>query len=129
MPLARANGPKFFAHAADDVHPLAGHCTNKEAFVRATFSRLAAIMREPLRLILENVVGGGHEDQAVVEFRAIACKNGTQLDYGADKMLIRTPELDLDNRYAWALKFNRERKIVRVHAYLDSAFRSRIKSI
>jgi hypothetical protein len=64
-------------------HPLAGHYTSKEGFVRATFARLAAIMREPLRLVLENVVGGGHEDQAVVELRAMAvCKNGTQLDYG-----------------------------------------------
>ncbi|KAJ7808895.1 hypothetical protein B0H14DRAFT_1508476 [Mycena olivaceomarginata] len=86
-------------------HPLAGHYTSKEAFVRATLARLAAIMREPLRLVLENVVGGGHEDQAVVELRAIAvCKN----------------ELDFNDRYAWVLKFNRERKIVRVHAYLDS---------
>jgi hypothetical protein len=78
-------------------HPLAGHYTSKVTFVRAMFARLAAIVREPLRLVLENVVGGGHEDRALVELRAIAvCKNGTQLDYGADKMLIRAPELDFD---------------------------------
>lgn len=35
-------------------------------------------------------------------------------------MLIRVPGLDFDNRYTWVLKFNHERKIVQVHAYLDS---------
>ncbi|KAJ7457649.1 ketosteroid isomerase-like protein [Mycena galericulata] len=111
-PLEQGDGKGFFAHVADDVdwtvmghHPLAGHYTSKQAFAQATLARLARIMREPLRLALENVVGGDAEEQAVVELSANGvCKNG----------------LKFDNRYAWVLKFDGNAKIVRVHAYLDS---------
>jgi hypothetical protein len=35
-------------------------------------------------------------------------------------MLIHIPGLDFDNHYVWVLKFNRERKIIWVHVYLNS---------
>lgn len=82
-----SSGSKQFLHdhVANDVdwtveghHPLAGHYTSKDAFVKATFGRLERIMREPgLRLVVENVVRGTEDGFAVVELKAVAvCKNG-----------------------------------------------------
>ncbi|KAJ7695788.1 hypothetical protein B0H17DRAFT_1055566 [Mycena rosella] len=91
-------------------HPLAGRFTSKQDFIGGAFKRLGSIMKEPMQLVVENVVGGGEEDHAVVELKAIAvCKNG----------------LDFNNRYAWVLKFDMERKIVQVHMYLDSELTKR----
>ncbi|KAJ7705514.1 ketosteroid isomerase-like protein, partial [Mycena rosella] len=111
-PLSVPDGDAFFVHVADDVHwtvmghhPLAGRYTSKQAFIDGTFQRLGRTMKQPIKLVLQNVVGGGQENHGVVELKAVAvCKNG----------------LDFDNRYAWVVKFNLERKIVQVHAYLDS---------
>ncbi|KAJ7087153.1 hypothetical protein C8R44DRAFT_900856 [Mycena epipterygia] len=106
-------GHDFHLHFVDDAewtvlghHPLAGRYTSKQAVIRSTFQRLSNIMKGPIRLVVENVVGGGEEDQAVVELKMIAvCKNG----------------LDFVNQYVWVIKFNMERQIVQVHAYPDSA--------
>ncbi|KAJ6536578.1 hypothetical protein DFH09DRAFT_1091318 [Mycena vulgaris] len=111
-PVSRANGKDFFIHVAEDVdwtvtghHPLAGRYTRKQASINGTVQQLSGIMKEPLKLAPENVVGGGQESHAVVELKAVAVyKNG----------------LNFDNRYAWVLKFDEAKKMVQVHAYLDS---------
>ena len=93
-PLANADYKEFFSHVADNVdwtimghHPIAGHYTTRDAFLHAS-QRLGAIMQEPMKLVLENIVGGDHEDQAVVELKTVAvCKNGKPDSFCTGEML------------------------------------------
>ena len=106
--------PRFFDRVADDVawtvegvHPLAGSYTSKAAFVSATFDRLAALMRDGVRLQLRHLVVDG--DTVVSELAA----SSTTLE-GAR----------YDNHLCWVCRFAGTEVgdlIVEVRAYLDSA--------
>ncbi|KAJ7104478.1 hypothetical protein B0H15DRAFT_896981 [Mycena belliarum] len=115
-PLSVGNTAGFFAHVAGDVewtvmgHNPFGEYSSKEELMRSALQRLGAIMKEPLTLTIDNVVGGGQEARAVVEIELHGvCKNG----------------LDFDVRYAFSVKFNVDRKIVEVREYRDSALVNR----
>lgn len=104
----------FFDRVADDVdwtvqgtHPLAGRYTSKEAFVDATFGRLAPLMRDGTQLEVRHLVVDGVV--AVAELHALS----TTLD-GAP----------YDNTLCWVCRFDAAEPgatIVEVRAYLDSA--------
>ena len=100
----------FFKHVAEDVdwsvmgtHPLAGHYFSQKAFVEGTFAKLAKVLPEGAELHTEHVIVQG--DQAVVDLHSLA---------------IAKNDMRFDNRYCWVVYF-RDRVIVRVRAYLDSA--------
>lgn len=105
---------RFFDQVADDVswtvegtHPLAGAFTSKAEFVRATFDRLAPLMRDRVRLELRGLLVDG--DTVVAELQA----SSTTLE-GAP----------YDNRLCWVCRFAGTAvtdPIVEVRAYLDSA--------
>ncbi|PJJ65106.1 nuclear transport factor 2 family protein [Compostimonas suwonensis] len=104
----------FFDQVADDVswtvegtHPLAGAFTSKTEFVRATFDRLAPLMRDQVRLRLLRVFIDG--DTVIAELQA----GSTTLEGSP-----------YDNRLCWVCRFAgtaADDLIVEVHAYLDSA--------
>jgi ketosteroid isomerase-like protein len=108
--LESGHGDAFFAHVADDVvwtvmgtHPLAGEYLSKADFIAGTFAKLGQVLPQGAQLHVEHLIVKG--DQAVVELHSLAtAKNGMRFD----------------NRYCWIVSFEGER-IVRVHAYLDSA--------
>ncbi|SRR5579883_60749 len=108
--LEHGNEENFFKHVADDVdwtvmgtHPLAGHYTSKQAFLHATFSKLAPLFAHGLQLHVEHITMAGN--RAIVELRSMAtAKSG----------------LRFDNRYCWIVDFG-DLRIIRVRAYLDSA--------
>ena len=90
----------------EGVNPLAGTYTSKEEFQRATFDRLAPLMREGIHLRLENVVVDG--TTVVAELSA----DSTTLD-GAPYRY----------RLCWVCTFEGTDpgdRIVEVRAYLDS---------
>jgi len=101
----------FFTHVADEVdwtvhgtHPLAGHFRTKQAFIDATFARIARILRGGTQLRVVHVLTDGG-DWATVEMQSMAtAANGMRFD----------------NRYCWVVRFEND-KIVQVRAYLDSA--------
>jgi len=105
---------QFFERVSDEVtwtvegvHPLAGTFTSKTEFMRATFDRLAALMRDGVRLHLRHLVVDG--DTAVAELSA----SSTTLE-GAR----------YDNHLCWVCRFAGTEvgdHIVEVRAYLDSA--------
>jgi ketosteroid isomerase-like protein len=105
-----ATTSEFFDQVADDVrwtvmgtHQLAGTYTDKKSFMTSTFERLAVLMRDGVRLRLQNLYSDG--DTAIAELRATS----TTLDGSP-----------FDNTYCWVCRFEGNR-IVEVRAYLDSA--------
>ena len=108
--LEQGDGVGFFEHVADDVdwtvegtHPLAGRYRSKQAFLAATFEKLAKVLPQGAQLATQNVMIDGA--WAIVELRSMAtAKNGMRFD----------------NRYCWVCRFANGR-IVEVRAYLDSA--------
>lgn len=104
----------FFDRVADDVRwtvhgtsPISGCFTSKSEFVDATFQRLAAVMRDQVRLQLLRLHVDG--DVAIAELRA----DSTTLE-----------GTHYDNRVCWICRFDGQRGgdlIVEVAAYLDSA--------
>ena len=100
---------RFFEHVADDVdwtvegtHPLAGRYRSKQAFLDATFVRLAGVLSDGVHLVVEHVFVDG--DTAIAELYSTSTTNE-----GAP----------FDNRYCWVCRFDGE-TIVNVRAYLDS---------
>lgn len=90
------------------THPVAGRFTSRSDFYDATLKRLGAILKEPLKMRIRNVIGGGDHEWAVVELIAQAeCKNG----------------LNYEQMYAWVVRFSPkpDAKVIQVRAYLDSA--------
>ncbi|KAI9713806.1 MAG: hypothetical protein M1820_000536 [Bogoriella megaspora] len=91
-------------------HPLAGAFHSPQEFQAATVARLQKIMKEddPVKLAVTQVVRGGEQDWGVVEMKAIGgtCKNGRKWT----------------NQYVWFHRWNKNRKIVEVRTYMDSAF-------
>ncbi|MEJ2868656.1 hypothetical protein WCD74_12865 [Actinomycetospora sp. OC33-EN08] len=104
----------FFERVADDVdwtvagtHPIAGHYTDKRAFLEATFDRLRPLMRDAVRLELRNLVVDGAT--VVVELQAMSTTlDGSPYDYVL----------------CWVCRFDSAEPgatVVEVRAYLDSA--------
>jgi uncharacterized protein len=102
--------PEFWDRVVDDVdwtvegtHPLAGRYRGKQAFLDATFSRLAGVLDGGVKLEVEHVYVDG--DTAIAELVSTSRTNE-----GAP----------FTNRYCWVCRFERN-AIVEVRAYLDSA--------
>ncbi|SDK72459.1 hypothetical protein SAMN05660337_0999 [Maridesulfovibrio ferrireducens] len=113
--LENGDADSFFANVSANVdwtvmgtHPLAGHYTSLEDFRQNTFKRLAPCLTAPIQLVLKTVFIDG--DTAIVELQATSqAKSGW----------------DFDNQYCWIIEF-RDKKIVRVRAYLDSNMVARL---
>ena len=113
--LENGDGATFFEHVADNVdwivegtHPLAGHYRSKKAFIEGTFAKLSQVLPHGAQLYVEDLIV--KDDEAVIELHSLAtAKNGMRFD----------------NRYCWVVYF-RDRRIVRVRAYLDSAMVARL---
>lgn len=109
--LESGAGDKFFEHVADNVdwtvegtHPLAGRYHSEQGFYNNTFARLNKVLPGGTQLRVENVLIDGN--WAVVELRSYAtAKNGMRFD----------------NKYCWVIRFDEQKMIVEVRAYLDSA--------
>ncbi|RSS79382.1 nuclear transport factor 2 family protein [Streptomyces sp. WAC06614] len=102
--------PEFWARVSDDVdwtvqgtHPLAGRYRGKEAFLDATFRRLAGVLKGGARLKVEHLHVDG--DVTVAELLSTSVT-----EEGAP----------FANRYCWVCRFDGD-TIVEVRAYLDSA--------
>jgi ketosteroid isomerase-like protein len=100
---------RFFDAVADDVdwtvegtHPLAGRYRTKQAFLDATFVRLAEVLSDGVHLEVERVFVDG--DTAIVEL------------YSTSTTREGAP---FANRYCWVCRFDGD-TIVNVRAYLDS---------
>jgi ketosteroid isomerase-like protein len=100
---------RFFDHVSDDVdwtvegtHPLAGRYLSKQAFLDATFGRLAEVLSGGVHLEVEQVFVDG--DTAIAELYSTSATNE-----GAS----------FANRYCWVCRFGGD-TIVTVRAYLDS---------
>ena len=113
--LAQHGGQfKFMNSVAEDVKwtifghtPISRSYTSKTEFIEETFDMLRGrVLKEPLRLGVKQITGGGESEWAVAELSAIdaVCKNG----------------LTYDMEYCWVCRFDKNHKIVEVRAYLDS---------
>ena len=81
---------------------------SKKAFIEGTFAKLSQVLPNGAQLHVEDLIV--KDDEAVVELHSLAtAKNGMRFD----------------NRYCWVVYF-RDRVIVRVRAYLDSAMVARL---
>jgi uncharacterized protein len=100
----------LFDHVADDVHwtvtgknYLSGEYRSKREFLDATYERLAAVLKEPVRPRVRRIITEG--DLAVVEW------------HGHATSIANRP---YDNDYCWVIRVAGDR-IVEVTAYLDGA--------
>jgi ketosteroid isomerase-like protein len=105
-----ATSDQFFDQVAEDVnwtvmgtHQLAGTYRDKKSFHAATFDRLTPLMRDGVRLRLQNLYLD--DDTAIAELQATSTTNEGS---------------PFDNTYCWVCRFDGDR-IVEVRAYLDSA--------
>ncbi|KAK6443306.1 hypothetical protein LTR95_000132 [Oleoguttula sp. CCFEE 5521] len=88
------------------THPAAGHFTTLSDWKKGALGVINDVLKEPLKLSVVNVAGGGDQAWAVVELEAASvCKNG----------------MPYNQRYAWVMRFDDGGVIVQVRAYLDSA--------
>jgi uncharacterized protein len=106
----RGDSQQLFDHVAEDVrwtitgnNPLSGEYRNKSEFIEATYERLAAVLKEPVRPRVRRIIAEG--DLAVVEW------------HGHATSIIDRP---YDNDYCWVIRVTGDR-IVEVTAYLDGA--------
>lgn len=106
----QGNSQPLFDHVADDVHwtvtgknPLSGEYRSKRDFLDATYERLAAVLKEPVRPRVRRITA--EDDLAVVEWHGHA----TSID-----------DRPYDNDYCWVIRVAGDR-IVEVTAYLDGA--------
>jgi uncharacterized protein len=132
--LASGDLKTFFSHVDDNVDwrimghsPMSDHYHDKADFQKRTLGVLNDnVLKEPLRVYVVNVQGGGESDQAAVELKADSvCKNGECALFLAVNgfLLIHgsgTTGLKYDMTYCWVLKFNTDRQIERVRAYIDT---------
>ncbi|WP_269856905.1 nuclear transport factor 2 family protein [Streptomyces sp. RPT161] len=100
---------RFWARVSDDVdwtvqgtHPLAGRYHNKQAFIDATFGRLAGVLAGGVKLAVQRLFIDG--DTTIVELLSTSTTNE-----GAS----------FTNTYCWVCRFDGD-TIVEVRAYLDS---------
>ena len=106
----QGDSQQFFDHVTDDVHwtvtgdnPLSGEYFSKSEFFEATFERLEAVLKEPVRPSVRRITAEG--DVAVVEW------------HGRATSIVDRP---YDNDYCWVIRVDGGR-IVEVTAYLDGA--------
>jgi len=106
----RGDSQQLFDHVADDVHwtvtgnnPLSGEYRSKREFIEATYERLDAVLKEPVRPRVRRIIAEG--DLAVVEW------------HGHATSIVDRP---YDNDYCWVIRVAVDR-IVEVTAYLDGA--------
>jgi uncharacterized protein len=106
----RGDTQPLFDAVADDVHwtirgtnPLSGEYRSKSEFLEATYARLAAVLKEPVKPRLRRIVV--ENDVAVVEWRGRATSTADQ---------------PYDNDYCWIMRVADDR-IVEVTAYFDGA--------
>lgn len=83
--LSNGHTPVFFERVVDDVDwlirghsPMSGQYHSKTDFQAKTLGVLGEkVLTEPLKIYVDNIVGGGEQDQAVVEMHADSqCRNG-----------------------------------------------------
>jgi ketosteroid isomerase-like protein len=83
--LSNGQSSVFFDRVIDNVDwlirghsPMSGQYNSKVDFQAKTLQLLdRQVLKEPLAIYLDNVVGGGDQDQAVVEVHADStCRNG-----------------------------------------------------
>jgi uncharacterized protein len=83
--LSNGQGPLFFSRVVENVDwiirghsPMSGQYTSKADFQAKTLGLLnEKVLTAPLKMYVDNVVGGGEQDQAVVEMHADSvCRNG-----------------------------------------------------
>lgn len=87
-------------------HSCSGHFTTLAAFKEHTMGRMKNIWKGPARLRIRNVIGGGDQHTACIEFIAEAeCKNG--LLFLMDEVMIVT--------------FDEEGVVVKMRVYVDGA--------
>ncbi|GIZ40927.1 hypothetical protein CKM354_000424700 [Cercospora kikuchii] len=111
--LRTADQSPFFDRVSPNVvwdvmgtHPAAGHFTSLDAWKKGALGVVNNVLKEPIKLELVNVFGGGDQEWATVELKADSvCKNG----------------MPYPQRYAWLLRFDEKGIIVQARAYLDSA--------
>jgi uncharacterized protein len=101
--------PQFWDRVADDVdwtvegtHPLAGRYHNKTQFVEATFTRLAGVLPDGVKLEVKHLYIDG--DTTIAELHSTSTTNE-----GAD----------FANTYCWVCRFDGD-TIVEVRAYVDT---------
>lgn len=90
--MSNGNAEAFFARVSPDVdwelmghHPLAGRFTSLAEWKAKALQPINVVLKEPLRLKVRNIVGGGDQEWAVVELFADAtCKNGKDSATGSD---------------------------------------------
>ena len=104
-----ASQQQFWDRVADDVdwtvegtHPLAGRYHNKTQFLEATFTRLAGVLRDGVKLEVKNLHVDG--DTTIAELHSTSTTNE-----GAD----------FANTYCWVCRFDGD-IIVEVRAYVDT---------
>jgi len=101
---------QLFDHVADDVlwtitgkHPLSGEYRSKREFLKATYERLAAVLKEPVRPRVRRILA--EDDLAVAERRGHATS------------ILDRP---YDNEYCWVMRVAEDQK-VEMRAYFDGA--------
>ncbi|KAK3629147.1 hypothetical protein LTR56_016151 [Elasticomyces elasticus] len=99
--LATSDPSPFFERVSPDVV-----WDVMESWKKGALGVINERLKEPLKLKVVNVLGGGDQDWATVELEANSvCKNG----------------MEYPQRYAWVMRFDENGTIVQVRAYLDSA--------
>jgi len=100
------------------ILPLTAHA---EDWKNGALGVINAVLKEPLKLSVLNVVGGGDQAWAVVELEAKSgvCKNGMshrvtshfrEMDVNAK----RRTGMPYEQRYAWVMRFDEQGTIVQV---------------
>lgn len=116
--LSNGQGSVFFDRVIDNVDwvirghsPMSGEYKSKQDFQAKTLKVLdGQLLKKPLAMYVDNVVGGGEQSQAVVEMHADSeCRNG----------------LKYDMTYCWVLTFDDNGMIIKVRAYIDTDLLSR----
>jgi ketosteroid isomerase-like protein len=104
-----ASQQQFWDRVADDVdwtvegtHPLAGRYHNKTQFIEATFTRLAGVLPDGVKLEVKHLHIDG--DTTITELYSTSTTNE-----GAD----------FANTYCWVCRFDGD-TIVEVRAYVDT---------
>ncbi len=108
--LENNNSAKFFEQVADDVnwevmgtHPLAGMYHSKQSFIDATFARLNKILATGVVMQVNHIFTD--KNFAIVEMKSLSiAKSGKPFN----------------NTYCWVVKFNDNKIITDVRAYVDS---------
>ncbi|USG61150.1 nuclear transport factor 2 family protein [Sneathiella marina] len=107
---------KFFNRLAEDfewtvmgTHPLAGVFKGKEAYMKGAFNRLSKVLKDDVRLEVIAIYVDGQT--AVVELKSfMTAINGHPYH----------------NSYCWIVRFDEEKQISAITAYLDSALLKQI---